>query len=485
MKIKPLLWCFIPLLLIAAVWFPACTGSSKTPRQDSKKRYNVVFIVSDALRQDVLGCYGGEARTPNIDRLAEIGILFENAYSTSSWAPPSAASMFTGNYASSYAYSQFKKTIRIHVPDSEVLFVEVLRQLGYKTIMKNENLQAVFQNCLQGFAALPKTVAYDKVISREKEAAIRQITNGRVYDNSKAYKDSFIFLRQLLDIPSDQSFFLHHWIIDPHEPYAPVRKFERRITINRSALTKPERYYGIRNLFEGEMSEEENKYYRARYIAEVESVDERIGYVLKIMDYKKIFEQTYFILTADHGEQFGEHSLYGHGGYYYEVLLRVPLIIAGPGLPKGKRIETNVSLISLMPTLKDLLGVDYENDTQGESLEELIFDRSKYNKPLFFDDVRVHDQIDALLENNFKLITALEDKFQLYDISKDPLELNNIATSNHEIMQSMLKKIADFREENKRRQAINITKIDPDDTQLTDEEKQEMLKELKALGYIK
>ncbi|MCK5618807.1 MAG: sulfatase-like hydrolase/transferase, partial [Candidatus Krumholzibacteria bacterium] len=111
------------------------------------------MIVSDALRQDVLGCYGGDARTPNLDWLAKNGVLFENAYSTSPWTAPSAVSMFTGNYATTYGCSPHAKTrrpgpIRIYVPRSEHLFVEALNQDGYVTAMKIENVNASMHNNL-------------------------------------------------------------------------------------------------------------------------------------------------------------------------------------------------------------------------------------------------------------------------------------------------------------------------------------------------
>jgi hypothetical protein len=145
------------ILLVAAVFYLIYSNKSQAPTQDPEKRYNVMVIVSDALRQDVVGCYGGMARTPNIDWLARNGILFENAYSTSPWTSPSAVSMFTGNYATSYEYSRkgrAKKTPvehkseyfhvpQIYVPHSELLFVESLKQLDYITGMEVENVNAV------------------------------------------------------------------------------------------------------------------------------------------------------------------------------------------------------------------------------------------------------------------------------------------------------------------------------------------------------
>jgi glucan phosphoethanolaminetransferase (alkaline phosphatase superfamily) len=101
---------FLAMLVVAAataVYFlQLASGDDISIVRDPNKKYNLILIVADALRHDVLGCYGGEAETPHLDRLAQSGVIFENAYSTSSWTPPASVSMFTSNYATSYGYGR-------------------------------------------------------------------------------------------------------------------------------------------------------------------------------------------------------------------------------------------------------------------------------------------------------------------------------------------------------------------------------------------
>ena len=287
-----------------------------------------------------------------------------------------------------------------------------------------------------------------------------------------------------MDIPPGQNFFMVHWIMDPHEPYAPVQKYMKGVKVNRAELKYPAKMYQSRKSLKGDISEAGINYLKARYIAEVESVDERIGYVLRLLKHKGLLETTYFVFTSDHGEQFGEHDQFGHGLFYYEDLVRVPLIIAGPELPAGKRVQTTVSLLDLMPTLKDLLGLKYNDDMQGSSFKKLIFDEPAQNKPLYFVDVREHDRVDGLLAGGVKLINLRNGGLELFDLTADPAELNNLATSNPEKVQSLMSLIEPLRADNLRRQTVNLQGLDSLSNDLSEEDKAELLEKLKALGYI-
>ncbi|MEE9268794.1 MAG: sulfatase-like hydrolase/transferase, partial [Candidatus Krumholzibacteria bacterium] len=238
-------------LLLSVVWLFAaasCSGPGQEERASLQKkttRPNIVLVVSDALRRDVIGCYGGVARTPNIDRLADRGVLFENAYSTSPWTPPSAVSIFTGNYATSYPYYDFEKTIKVHVPDEEILLAEALRERGYDTAIRNGNFQAGLHNCFQGFEILPDEVW----VTKETMMSIEQITNVRVRDTS-GYVNCLSVLSRLLSIPEEKNFFMVQWILDPHEPFTPARKFASSIVVDQSHLTKPAEEYTSRKNIE-------------------------------------------------------------------------------------------------------------------------------------------------------------------------------------------------------------------------------------------
>lgn len=463
---------FILPVFALALASGGCSQDKNLPRQEARTKFNIVLVVSDALRQDVISCYGGEAQTPNIDRLAERGVLFENAYTTSPWTPPSAVSIFTGNYATSYPFVPFEETVKVQVPDAEVLFAEILQQLGYDTAIMSENVNAGMHDCFQGFTPL----ARDRHIAGKR--AVRQILNTRIHNLGAA-----VVLDYLLSIPQEQKFFLAHWILDPHQPFS-VNKFETRIAVDESKLTRPKGRYTSRNAIDGDLNEEEIKYLKARYIAEVESVDKRIGYIQTMLEHRQLLESTYFVFTSDHGELFGEHDLFGHAINYFEELVKVPLIISGPGLPQGRTVRTAVSLVGLMKTLKELVGVEYADNMQGEGFRDLIFNDSADGKPLYFDDIREHPRVDALLQDNFKLVSLSDETVELYDLLNDPRESNNVVAGHSDKAQAMLAKILAQREANARRQAANLARLDGSEDQLSEKEREELRKKLKALGYI-
>jgi hypothetical protein len=126
----------------------------------------------------------------------------------------------------------------------------------------------------------------------------------------------------------------------------------------------------------------------------------------------------------------------------------------------------------------------YEDNMQSESLKHLIFDDSGKSRPLYFDDVREHDRVDALLENGFKLIAFRDGTYELYDLLNDERGLNNIAVAHEDKVQEMLPKLLAQREANKPQQAANLARLDGIKDELSEEEKEELQKELKALGYI-
>jgi uncharacterized sulfatase len=473
------------LLLLAVACGLALLPGCGSPRQDSSKKYNVVIIVSDAMRQDVLGCYGGEARTPNIDWLAANGVVFENAYSTSPWTAPSSVSMFTGNFATSYGFSPFRETIKIFVPDSEILFAETLKELGYRTLFQCENPHAEMHNNLQGIDEIKQENEYTRNNPIPHFDQIKTITGDDGFRHI-GYRDALVFLSSIMTIPDGESFFALHWMIDPHEPYIPPPKFR---TIADSGQTDPGASRTIPLARSNWTREMKREHYPFLYRGEVESVDERVGYILDVLRHRGLMEDTYVIFTSDHGERFGEHGRWGHGGFgkgcdFYDTLVKIPLIIAGPDLPRGHRMRHPVSHVDLMPTLQDLLGVEYDNDMQGSSYKSLISKDSSRKRILYFDDVRKHDHVDALLEGSHKLIRSEENSFELYDLSSDPREEHNLVSSLPDLVESMFERIAALRTENEQRRVQNIAAVDSNATQIPDKEKKQLIKQLKALGYI-
>ncbi len=155
-------------------------------------RPNLLIIVSDALRADVLGCYGGAARTPNIDRLAGDGTLFVRCYSTTPWTWPAAVSMFTGNYPAAYhptverlfpeTRPEAESVTVWYVPEEEQLVGEVMGAAGYDVRMALQNPLPRRSNSLQGFLDLDPAV-----VTAPRRVAVEHVRPGRTWPCSTIY----------------------------------------------------------------------------------------------------------------------------------------------------------------------------------------------------------------------------------------------------------------------------------------------------------
>lgn len=480
---------------------------SKRPGVPGTGNYNVVIIVSDALRLDVLGCYGGEVRTPNIDWLAENGVLFENAYSTAPCTLPSSVSMFTGNYSRSYSiirkdvYKKRKhgskgktKNKPLHqysyyVNNKEKLLAEALEEKGYDVLADVENEIASRSNNLQGFTKLRKKYEMKK----EEIALVKNKFAPRV---PPLPRRSYDLLYYLLTVPAGQNFFILKWFFDPHAPYDPAKKFKTKIPLDPEKLPKKESFY-TKNLLtpfkklikKNKFSSHEYYFLKALYKAEVESLDQRVGDIIKALRLKGLLEKTFIVFTSDHGECFGEHGQIGHGNRFSQPLVHIPLIVAGPGIPKGKKEKIVVSHLDLMPTLKELLGVQYADNMKGESYHSLFYGKPIRQRTPYFDRKShlpsKNSESDAMLLDNYKLIVNKENDrwvFELFNIKNDPGELENISEENPRTREKIFKKMMEIRKENKLRLKRNFKKIDKNIN--LDLAMQKTLEQLRSLGYI-
>lgn len=444
------------------------------------KGNNVVLIVSDALRKDMLGCYAGKAKTPNMDWLANNGVLFENAYSTAPSTIFSATSLFTGNYPTSYSSKPLAE-LQWDFPlifDVEILPAELLRQTGCDVKMDIEN--PLIGWISQGFE---KIETYDELTSDEK-VYIQRLT--LIKAEEACYKQMYGFLNYLLTETQDR-FFVLKWILDPHSPYNPPRTFKQEIPVDWSHLPKKRRFYSGLRRITGNYNDIEKRYLTELYTKEVESVDQRLGYVLKALEYRSLLHDTYVVFTADHGELFGEHGEWSHGQNYYEEAVTIPLIIAGPGIAKGRRVSNVVSNLDIMKTLLDLLDVEFQYKSQGKSFKELLsgnplkhllFSINNNNFAYFVGANDRGPHQDAIRENHYKLICCKDNTYELYNLVDDPDETTNLAKNNPEVVKKCLAGLNEIRTKNTmlRESRTYVGEGTPINTELVDQ--------LKALGYV-
>lgn len=452
------------------------------------EKYNIILIVSDSLRADVLRCYGGKANTPNIDWLAKRGTLFERAYCTSPWTSPSSIGLFTGEYPDIFRKDISKKEMKklklklpsYHVPHNGQLLSHVLNEMDYISVMSSENFLATISNNTQGMRG---TKSYEELNSTEKNF-IEKITGIR--PESDAYKNLYGFLDEILKVQDDKLYYLSHWFMDPHLPYSPIERFEETIDVDSSKLTNRKKFYSnaVFALEKKLINRYDRNYVKNLYLKEVESVDERVGFIIKALKYKNILNNSIIVFTSDHGEYLGEQERWSHGYTYYNTLVQIPLIITGPEIFKDKRVKRTVSLLDLMNTLKGLLGIEERDNSQGESfadtlVKDMSLSRGTDKNGIYFDECNSDVYKDAVVLNNFKLVGLKDKSRELYDLIKDPGENKNISKDNPELVKKLFEKIIKYREENLARKN-NILK--PDANVKLD---RGQVEKLKTLGYIK
>lgn len=334
---------------------------------------NIVLIVMDTLRADRMSSYGyGRNTTPNLTRLAESGVQYERAYSTSSWTWPSTASMLTGLYPAQHGVTSNAACTLAR--DNESI-AEVLQRRGYTTA---------------GFSCNP-------LIHQE-----RYYDQGfEEWDATKAFRkgdevNPLIF--DWLHRNHGSRFFLYLHYADPHTPHHP-----HETDLINFAGTPPDdppenirkdnpgekqhaswdwfdHYNGLINKeadFNKTLQDPDEivpahhqRWISDVYDASVASCDRYVGELLDKLASLGLDDQTLILFTADHGEEFLEHGRYGHGHSVFEEVVHVPLIVAGPGVPSGMRQSEPVSNRHVAPTIAWYAGsqLDTLPDEYGKDL---------------------------------------------------------------------------------------------------------------------
>lgn len=490
--------CLIPVLL--------CISCGRSP-VGPPPRPNVLLIISDTLRADVLDCYGGQARTPNLCRLAERGVLFENNFANAPWTLPSSVALFTGNYPNQYRrlIQKPKKEGRrgesfFLVQEEEHLLVEALRDEGYDAESWIENGIARQANATQGFTSRDGEKIDREILPTLTEQIAFQPLDPR-------YLDLAWSLDYLLH-PPQNNFFLLHWIKDPHAEYRPPSLFRKRDGLTMEGYPRdPQFYLGLGHSHSPKknrhklrqvaptLNARELALVEKLYVLEVESMDERVGCLLKALEVGGTADNTLVIFTSDHGEGFGEHGRFLHGDSLYNELVRVPLIIAGPGVVAGRRETSPVSHVDLVPTLADLLGVQGFDDLQGTSLRGLLArERAADRRRLHYLASPDRLDRDGLILGSYKLIAGLEDNLEdnlennlenksveLYDLSIDPGEQLDLAQDLPEIVAEMKGHLARIRQDIDHKWKIRLSL---DHAEVLSKTERETREQLRAVGYI-
>ena len=366
-------------------------------------RPNVLFIVADDLNTS-LGCYGDPvARTPNLDRLAQRGVLFERAYCQQALCNPSRASVMTGRRPDTLRVWNLATHFRDTHPDI-IALPQWFKRNGYFT----QNLGKVFHSGKTRIQGDPDSWSVPAQFhwSLEKEDAARLPPNlSTIHDTEirdlpdEAYVDGRVAAEGVKALRAmktrHQPFFLALGFRKPHRPFDPPKRYWDMYDpakVSPPAVSSPPRgapamavESQLKDLVnEVKRSHDSVQVYRQGYYAMISYMDAQVGKVVGELDQLGLTENTIIVFWSDHGFQVGEHGMWGKTSTF-ELDARVPLIVVAPkGFPRGTRATGLVELLDIYPTLLELARLPPVELLEGESLVSLMRDPAKSGKPAAF-----------------------------------------------------------------------------------------------------
>ncbi|MEZ4622772.1 MAG: sulfatase-like hydrolase/transferase [Caldilineaceae bacterium] len=443
-------------------------------------RPNILWICTDQQRFDTLGCYGNQfVQTPHIDRLAQEGIRFSHAFCQSPICTPSRASFLTGRYP---------RTTRCRangqmIPADEVLVTKLLHDAGYTCGLAGKLHLApchpsvnhgtepriddgydifhwshhpqpdwtvnAYQHWLQQQGVAYHTEPYRN--STQVKAGMPAAHHQTTWCAEMAI--NFMEAHE----GRNQPWLFSVNIFDPHHAFDPPVDYLERYLERLESIPLPnyvpgeldnkphyqqvdhEGAYYNKTLhpFTG-MSDEDHRMVTAAYWAMVDLIDVQVGRMLDALERTGQLENTLVIFMSDHGEMLGDHGLYLKGPYFYEPLIRVPLIMRLPGvIDEGRTSDALIELMDIAPTFLDAAGLERAPGMQGKSLWPLLTDATVpdhhhddiyceyYNAMPWHRDPTA--QATMIRTQTYKLVVVhSRNEGELYDLGADPCETYNL-----------------------------------------------------------
>ncbi len=456
---------------------------------------NVLLITVDTCRFDCIGSSGrkGAALTPNIDRLAAKSVFFEKAYCQIPSTLPSHASILTGLTPLEHGVHD-NGVYRLG--DEYITLAERLKGYGYRTaaFVSAYVLDRRF-GLSQGFDVYDDRM--EDPVQTGPAPRFRKGTNPetmdmvkRFYGPSQRSADSVVpkAVEWLEEVEEDH-FFLWLHLFDPHSPYSPPSHWIDRYDSGYTGQANGDATHFNAALNRGKVASRDLAHMIARYKGEVSYTDEWLGNLLAELDRLRLSRNTLVVLIGDHGEGFGEHGLYfEHNSLLYEETVRIPFLIHFPGEEERKRrISTAVNSIDLLPTLINALG-EPAPDLVGRSLLPLIDgEEPAGTRCVYLEAIcgrqafPVPAERRGIVSGHWKFVRVTKRKdgteeLELYDLSKDPLERKNLASSRKKIVTELSRQLDGIIEAAKRGDGAGDHALDLDE---------EAMEKLRELGYIR
>jgi len=484
-----------------------CCSFPPTVRLPWSEQPNVLLIVLDTVRADHMSCYGCPRKTtPNIDALAAEAHLYRNVMSPSPWTLPSHASFFTGLPSSGHRCNN----VRMFLDDSFDTLAELLKAAGYQTAGFSSNSGITREKGFaQGFN-IYKTPCSDII----HKWPLHGVDN-RAEMDAKSY--ATLMHNELKkwfaeDYHPDKPFFLFLNYYEPHIPYVPpshqLQWASEEIFEKWRMIDQYKSWYN--HILQGEdtLSTQDIMELEALYDDEITYVDSKVGEVLDLLRKTDNYEDTLIIITSDHGEHFGEHHLMEHQFSLYEPLLKVPLIMKYRDRFPAGNSNMLVQSHDIYPTILELVGVRWKRLPLQNCRNLLRPDRSESRlgiaeywrvkwAAITFDEWLDQEgvvsessmserlpaffmrDLKAFQTGDMKMIQSSRGESELYDIVKDPAELQNLFYHQPDIAKDFDEQIEQWWQPF---EGYNPSFLETDaDRKLSDTE----IETMRGLGYIR
>jgi len=453
-------------------------------REPEPPRPNVIIITVDTLRADRMPFNGSPLNTaPFLDELARRSLVFENAWSPSSWTLPSAVSVVTSVHPFQHGVTNLvgleleadEEPVPINCIPAEVeTLAETLGAAGYRTY-------GIVSNILVG-----AEVAFDRGFDRF--AKLQDKDADAVNAVAASWREEML---------QDGPFFFYVHYFDPHdifharEPWFDVGR-PAEVTgwsgdFSEAAVDPDQLDWFMTRLeplpdgFEGREARDFSPsdvrrllaWSKAAYDSEIGFVDSRIREIFEMFD----MESAIVVFLADHGEEFYEHSHLTHGQNIYQETMRVPFFLHLPGEdPPRSRVSSHVSTVDIVPTLRRLLRLPASDQDQGQ---DLLADGAR--RPVFgiLEGKSGQHELDAdlrsIIVGDHRLIAQDGGRVELYDLANDPLERIDLADEFPDVVAELLRKLDGIERSAPRYTRTTRVPPPPDEA---------MLEHLRGLGYL-
>jgi arylsulfatase A-like enzyme/Tfp pilus assembly protein PilF len=348
---------------------------------------NLLLVTLDTTRADRIHAYGFQGiETPNLDRLAAEGVLFEQAVAPAPLTLPAHSSIFTGKFPPAHGV---RDNGGFFLDDRETTLAERLRDKGFTT---GGFVGAYVLDRKWGVAQGFQTYYDDFDLTKYQSLSL-----GSVDRPGNEVADHAI---DWLEKTGSRRFFGWVHFYDAHSPYDPPEPFKTR--------------------------------YQGRpYAGEIAFVDSQVGRLLAYLDQRNLARNTIVVVMGDHGESLGEHGEGTHGFFVYQATMHVPLLIRTPyDVTAGRRVRDTVRSIDILPTMLELLGLKRDESLEGTSVAPLMTGAKQelglaaYSEAVY---PRYHfgwSDLRALTSGRYKYVAA--PRPELYDLQQDPEEAHNI-----------------------------------------------------------